>query len=261
MNSRVMRARTGGSDRVQAYKRAEATRGPEQREAEIVRHLPLVQSIVDRIAATLPPNVEREDLFGAGVLGLIDAVDRFDATRENTFSTYAVLRIRGAIIDELRARDWIPRGVRNRARAYQQAVDELLAELDRPPTDAELAARLGVEESRLDEIEREAQLASQISLETPVGEDGRLEQTVASTDVDTIDPGAALDRGELREVLVDALDQLKEQDRLVLKLYYFEGLYMKEIAAVLGRTESRVCQIHSRLMAVLRGRLRNAHLL
>jgi len=246
---------------MRAYKAAEATRNAIEREQEITRHLPLVQSVVERVAANLPPTVDREDLFHAGVIGLIDAIDRFDASRDNAFSTYAVLRIRGAIIDELRARDWIPRGTRTRAREYQQAVQDLAVELGRTPEDHELAERLGIAVDQLLDLERAAQLAVQVSLETPVGEDGRLGSVLAHNDGRQADPAAGIDHEDQRRVLLEALEQLKEQDRIILKLYYFEGLYMKEIAAILGRTESRVCQIHSRLMALLRGRLQHAGLL
>ena len=126
----------GRSVRLGAYRQAEWVRGRSEREAEIVRHLPLVHTVVDRVASHLPPNVDREDLFHAGVIGLMDALTRFDASRDNAFSTYAVMRIRGAIIDELRARDWIPRSVRERSRDYHRVVAELAGRLGRSPTDA-----------------------------------------------------------------------------------------------------------------------------
>src|SRR4051812_2921264 len=134
---RTMRPRP---DRLQAYRGGAAVRGETERERDIVRHLPLVHSVVERLCAHLPPNIDREDLFHAGVIGLIDALNRFDASRDNAFSTYAVLRIRGQIIDELRDRDWVPRGVRERAKSYNQAVNELSQRHGRLPTDAELAA-------------------------------------------------------------------------------------------------------------------------
>jgi RNA polymerase sigma factor for flagellar operon FliA len=239
---------------MRAYREAESTRTESERDAEIIRHLPLVHSVVDRVAATLPPNVDRDDCFHAGVLGLIDAVDRFDASRDNAFSTYAVLRIRGAIIDELRARDWIPRGARNRAKEYQQAVANLHSRLGRLPDDAELASELGVEVDDLPEIERSAHLHNQISLDTPVGENGSLQDLVGNRKREH-DPGQNLDREDRLRLLTDVLSSLKEQERLVIKLYYFEELLMKEIAQVLGVTESRVCQIHARLMSLLRLRL------
>ncbi len=255
------RQRTASSDQLNAYKAASTLRSPSEREAEILRHLPLVHTIVDRIASTLPPNLDREDLFHAGVIGLIDAIDRFDCRRDTAFSTYAVLRIRGAIIDDLRSRDWVPRGARQRAKAYHQAIEDLLRIHDRAPSDDELARHLGISVDQLADMERDAQLAMQVSLDTPIGDDGHLEAVLPAQTAVPAKVGQAIDREEQEQVLEHALAQLDEQDRIILKLYYFEGLLMKEVAAVIGKTESRVCQIHARLMAVLRSRLRSACLL
>lgn len=224
------------------------------REEDVLRHLPLVQTVVDRIAASLPPHVDRDDLFHAGVIGLIDALGRFDPTRDNAFSTYAVLRIRGAVIDELRARDWVSRGARERARTYQQAVAELSQQLGRLPNDAELAARLGVAPALLPEIEAQSVLAAQVSIDTPMGEDGALGDGLSRRDDETADPSRHLEAEDRRRLLARMLATLTEQERLVVKLYYFESLLMKEIAEVLGVTESRVCQIHGRVMTLLRSR-------
>lgn len=238
-----------------AYRDAQGVRADSEREQEILRHLPLVHSVVERLCAHLPANIDRDDLFHAGVIGLIDAVRRFDASRDNAFSTYAVLRIRGQIIDELRARDWVPRGARERAREWQRAIDDLNRELGRLPSDRELAARLGVAESELAALEQEAQLAVQVSLDAPVGDDGHVGDAVAAPAGEDDDPGRNLEREDRRALLLKMLQTLTEQERLVVKMYYFEGLLMKEIAEVLGVTESRVCQIHGRILAVLRLRL------
>jgi RNA polymerase sigma factor for flagellar operon FliA len=246
-------------DRVKAYKAAEHTRTSAEREAEILRHLPLVHTVVDRIMITLPSTVDRDDLFNAGVIGLIDALSRFDASRDNAFSTYAVMRIRGQIFDELRARDWIPRGARERARDFQHAIAELNLSLGRMPSDAELATRLGIPEEELLTIEREAQLVVQISLDAPVGDDRQIGQNLASNNEDMANPARHLERADRVRQVATALDSLTEQERMVVKLYYFENLLMKEIADVLGVTESRICQIHGRIMAVLRNRLGDVH--
>ncbi len=243
---------------VDAYKQATTGTRPEaEREAEILRHLPLVHTVVDRVCAHLPPNVDRDDLFHAGVIGLMDALNRFDATRDNTFSTYAVMRIRGAVIDELRARDWVPRSARERARDYQRTVSDLARTLGRTPTDHELAKALGVPPEELTEIERSAHLATQVSIDQPVGgEDGTvMGSLLAARDGDEANPARFLERDDLRRVLAKVLGTLTEQERLVIKMYYFEELLLKEIAAVLGVTESRVCQIHGRIMGVLRARV------
>jgi RNA polymerase sigma factor for flagellar operon FliA len=223
-------------------------------EADVLRHLPLVQTVVDRISSHLPPHVDRDDLFHAGVIGLIDALGKFEPARDNAFSTYAVLRIRGAVIDELRARDWVPRGARERAKAYQVAVSELSARLGRLPKDEELAARLGVDVALLPELETQSTLAAQVSLDTPVGEDGALGDGLSRRDDESADPGRFMEADDRRRMLARMLASLSEQERLVIKLYYFESLLMKEIAAILGVTESRVCQIHARVMTALKAR-------
>lgn len=255
-----LQAARAPSGRIGAFKAAEATRVPSERDEEITRHLPLVHSVVERLLGTLPRSVDRDDLFHAGVIGLIDAIDRFDPGRDNAFSTYAVLRIRGAVIDELRARDWVPRGARARHRDYHLAVTRLQQRLGRLPDDQELGDELGVPVADLREIERDATLAAQVSLEAPVGEDACLGSTLSRRDDDDANPARHLEQDDQRRVLLAVLETLKEQERLVLKLYYFENLLMKEIAAILGVTESRVCQIHARLMALLRTRLKHAGL-
>ena len=241
--------------RVKAYKQAESTRTWHEHDAEVLRHLPLVHSVVDRIASHLPTNVDRDDLFQAGVIGLIDALNRFDPGRDSAFSTYAVMRIRGQVMDELRARDWVSRGARERARAYHQAVSALSHELGRMPDDAQLAERLGINHDALLALERESQLAVQVSLDAPTGEDSDLGSAIARRDDESADPSRHLDRTDRERLVAGMLGTLSEQERLVVKMYYFESLLMKEIAAVLGVTESRVCQIHARIMATLRMRL------
>lgn len=239
-----------------AYRQA-ATGPGGAREQDVLRHLPLVQTVVDRVAAHLPPHVDRDDLFHAGVIGLIDALVKFDPSRDNAFSTYAVLRIRGAVIDELRARDWVPRGARERAKAYQLAVSELSQQLGRLPRDDELANRLGIDLALLPELESQSTLASQVSIDTSIG-DGAIGDGLSCRDDETSDPGRHMEADDRRRMLTKMLATLTEQERLVVKLYYFENLMMKEIAAILGVTESRICQIHSRVMGVLKARFGSA---
>lgn len=244
--------------RAAAYRQAEGVRPePMDREHEILRHLPLVQTVVDRVAANLPPTVDREDLFHAGVMGLIDALSRFDASRDNAFSTYAVMRIRGSVIDELRARDWVPRSARERSRDYQRTVADLSRKLGRVPLDSELATAMSVPESELLDLERQAHLATQVSLDQPVGEDDALGSLLAHPDAESANPARHMERDDLRDLLIKALSSLTPQERLIIKLYYFEELLLKEIASVLGVTESRICQIHGRVMVQLRSRLRD----
>ncbi len=238
---------------LKAYQAAHNTRSDAERDAEICKHLPLVHSVVERILPTLPNSVDRDDLFHVGVLGLIDAVDRYDPSRQTAFSTYAVLRIRGAIIDDLRSRDTISRGMRSRTKEYHQAIHDLTNELGRLPEDAELSAHLGVGEQDLLEIERHAQLSIQVSLDAPIGDRSTLADLLGCHRMNDVDDN--MQKEDQHRVLLDAIDKLKEHERLVIKLYYFEQLLMKEIALILDITESRVCQIHSRVVAMLRKRL------
>lgn len=238
-----------------AYRAATGMRGDDERDQQVLRHLPLVHSVVERIAAHLPASVDRDDLFHAGVIGLIDALNRFDPSHQTAFSTYAVLRIRGQVIDELRARDWVSRSARDRAKRWSETVSRLHSQLKRLPTDEELAADLNVEVSELADLEREASLATQVSLDTPMGEGQRLGDTVADTSEDAADPSVRLEADDRKELLLSVLKTLTEQERRVVKMYYFENLLMKEIADLLGVTESRVCQIHGRILSVLRLRL------
>ena len=253
-----MNAASHRSGRLAAYKAAERTHGDDERDAKIMQHLPLVHSVVDKIAAYLPPSVDRDDLFHAGVIGLMDAIDRFDHSRETAFSTYAVLRIRGTIIDELRARDWVPRSTRNRAKDYRQAVNDLHQSLGRLPSDEELADRLHIKTSELPDLERTVHLATQVSLENPVGDGATLGDMLDGQNSEK--PSERLEMADQRMVLLEILQSLKEQERLIIKMYYFENILMKDIAAIIGVTESRVCQIHARLMSVLRLRCTRAGL-
>jgi len=241
---------------LKAYRQAAGLGGSGPVDDQVMRHLPLVRSVVDRIAANLPASVDREDLLHAGVIGLIDALKRFDSSRDHAFSTYAVLRIRGQVIDELRARDWVPRGARSRARDYQQAVKDLSSRLGRLPDDGELAERLGVTTDELPGIEHAARLAVQVSIDGHGDSDGGGGPGLAGLAASGgEDPSDRLDQDDRRRVLTQALGRLSEQERLVIKLYYFENLLMKEIAEILDLTESRICQIHARVLTLLRTRL------
>ena len=251
-------ARSNKSSRLlQAYQQAEQTRTNEERDQEITRHLPLVHKIVSRIAVHLPSSIDKDDLFHAGVIGLMDAIDRFDASRNNAFSTYAVLRIRGSIMDELRARDCVSRQMRQQTREYNQAIHDLTNQLGHLPNDEELAQHLNVTTDALFEMERFSQLSHQVSLDAPAGEQGPLANILGEASSQD-NPGLGMELEDRKRILHEIINQLKEQERLIIKLYYFEGMLMKEIALILDITESRVCQIHSRLMALLRMRLQYA---
>jgi RNA polymerase sigma factor for flagellar operon FliA len=228
------------------------------RERLILHYSPLVKFVAGRVAAGLPQNIEQSDLVSYGIFGLIDAIDKFDPGRGYKFETYAISRIKGAIIDELRSIDWVPRSVRAKARAIERAYSKLENELRRSPEDKEVAAELGVTEDEL------ATTLGQISFVGIVALDELLsagsERGSGATVGDTIaggghDPVEAFESEEMRQVLADAINRMPDRERLVLTLYYYEGLTLAEIGNVLGVTESRVCQIHTKAIFQLRSRL------
>jgi RNA polymerase sigma factor FliA len=230
----------------------------EARERLILHYSPLVKFVAGRVAAGLPQNIEQSDLVSYGIFGLIDAIDKFDPGRGYKFETYAISRIKGAIIDELRSIDWVPRSVRAKARAIERAYSKLENELRRSPDDKEVAAELGVTENEL------ATTLGQISFVGVVALDELLsagsERGSGATVGDTIaggghDPVEAFESEEMRQVLADAINRMPDRERLVLTLYYYEGLTLAEIGNVLGVTESRVCQIHTKAIFQLRSRL------
>ena len=230
----------------------------EARERLILHYSPLVKFVAGRVAAGLPQNIEQSDLVSYGIFGLIDAIDKFDPARGFKFETYAISRIKGSIIDELRSIDWVPRSIRSKARSIERAYSKLENELKRTPTDSEVADELGMSEPEL------AQTLSQISFVGLVALDELLtvggERTGSATLGDTVadrahDPVAAFEVDEMKHVLADAINRMPDRERLVLTLYYYEGLTLSEIGDVLGVTESRVCQIHTKAILQLRGRL------
>jgi RNA polymerase sigma factor for flagellar operon FliA len=229
------------------------------RDRLILTYAPLVKYVAGRLGSGLPAHVEEEDLVSYGLLGLINAIERYDPNRDVKFETYAITRIKGAIIDELRAMDWVPRSVRARAREIERAIAELERKLMRSPTDEEIAARIGVTteelEGSLTEISRTS-IAALDELWTTSGSGG---DTVAL--IDTIEdtagpqPTTALDLSEQKEALGDAIARLPEREKLVVTLYYYEELTLREIGEVLGVTESRVSQLHTKAILRLKARL------
>ncbi len=228
------------------------------RDQLIVLYSPLVKYVAARVAVGLPQHVDGADLVSYGIIGLIDAIDRFDPIRQVKFETYAIPRIRGAIIDELRAIDWVPRSVRAKARAVEQAYASLEGTLLRTPTDAEVANDLGMSEKELQEILRQISFVGVAALDEVfmVGGDRTDRTTLGDTIPDaTAGPVALFEDKESKEILAQAIMQLGERERTVLSLYYYEGLTLAEIGEILGVTESRVCQIHTKAVLQLRARL------
>jgi RNA polymerase sigma factor FliA len=228
------------------------------RERLILHYAPLVKYVAGRLGAGLPQSVEQADLVSNGMFGLMDALDKFDTAREVKFETYAIPRIRGAILDELRAMDWVPRSIRFKAREVDKAQTKLEAKLGRAPTDPEVADQLGISIEELHEVITQISLVSVMALEEVVGGDEKGEQrslldTLA--DAATSDPTAGLEGQEMRGLLAAAINSLSEREKIVITLYYFEGLTLSEIGDILGVTESRICQIHTKAVGVLRNNL------
>lgn len=229
---------------------------PAIREKLILEYMPLVKYVVGRLAVTLPPTVDADDLLGYGVMGLITAIERFNPERGYKFETFAVSRIRGAIIDELRSQDWLPRSVRQKAKEMEVTIRTLEHGLGRTATDQELADKLGVTVDQLPKNLGEI-VAPVLSLDDLVGmgEDGGKVSWLDTLPDDRMGPAAAYDADEMVDILGKAIDLLPERERLLVSLYYHEGLTLKEIGAVLGVTESRVCQLHAQAMGRLRTRI------
>lgn len=222
--------------------------------AELVeRYAPLVKYVVDRLRLSLPPSIDRDDLIGYGTIGLLEALDRFDDTRGVKFESYAVMRIRGAILDALRSLDIVPRSVRSRARQIEQATRDLFAELGRMPSEQELAEHLGLTTGELHQIISEAACVF-LPLQTPDRPDDlTLEEQLA--DITTPEPGDVVVERDVRQRIAAALATLPDRDRLVISLYYYDELTMREISQVLGVSESRVSQIINRVRFQLRALL------
>jgi RNA polymerase sigma factor for flagellar operon FliA len=217
---------------------------PVDRERLILDHLPLLQHIVGRMALDIPGRVERDDLFGWGMLGLIAAADSWDPSRGLKFSTFAFPKVRGAILDELRRLDFLPRGRREKLRELERTVSALEQRTGTPPSPEEIAAALGVPLDEVDEIMHSARVAGCVSIE-----DGPSEELVHMlSDPRSDDPVGSAEWREMKALLVKAISALPDPERSVITLYYGEELLLKDIGEVLGVTESRVSQIHSRAL-------------
>jgi RNA polymerase sigma factor for flagellar operon FliA len=235
-----------------------AKREPEMRERIIVQYAPLVKYVVGRLALNLPTVIDSDDVISYGTIGLIDAVERFDPSRGIKFETYAIARIRGAIIDALRQLDQIPRTARQRAREIEAAMVELEEKLKRPPTDEEVAKHLNMDVEKYREacVRTNVTSTSLDALLSTDDEDGGGGRAYAFEDRDSPDPAAATERREAEQALVMAVKKLPERERLVLSLYYYEELTMKEISRVMEISESRVCQLHAQAVLRLRATMR-----
>jgi RNA polymerase sigma factor for flagellar operon FliA len=229
----------------------------EIRDQLIVHYSPLVKYVASRVAAGLPQNVEQADLVSYGIFGLIDAIDKFDPDRGYKFETYAISRIKGAMLDELRSMDWVPRSVRTKAKRIEQANAKLEAKLGRAPSDEELADALDITLAELETMFTKISFVGVVALDEMLsgGERGD-SMTLGDTIPDKgTGPVGSFEVEEMRQLLAESINSMTEREKIVLTLYYYEGLTLAEIGQVLGVTESRVCQIHTKSVLRLRSRL------
>lgn len=224
----------------------------------IIEYLPLVKFIANRIAGRLPSHIEVADLINSGIIGLIDALTKFDATLKIKFKTYAEFRIKGAILDELRALDWVPRSTRQKATRLEKAYAEVEQKLGRSASDAEMIEFLGIAREDFESLIREAKGVALISIdELRPDSDDSYEHNLLEflADPDQLTPAQLMNLDQIYRIVADTIDQLPEKERLVISLYYYEELTMKEIGEIMSITESRVSQIHTKAILRLRGRL------
>ena len=227
------------------------------REELIVQYLPLTRSIAERISTRLPNNVEIDELVAAGIMGLMDAADKFDPSKQIKFKTYAEFRIRGAILDELRAMDWLPRSLRRKTSQIDNARFTLEQQLGRHATDKEVAEHMNIDIEELYDMINSVKGKSLLSLDEPIDGDSKsrtlLECLVSK---DSQDPYSLASLKEIKEMIAKAIDLLPEKERLVISLYYYEELTMKEIGQIMNVTESRVSQIHTKAAMSLKSKLK-----
>lgn len=232
------------------------------RDRLILHFSPLVKYVAGRVAVGLPANIDQADLISYGIFGLIDAIDKYDQERGIKFETYAISRIRGAIIDELRAIDWVPRSVRSKARQVEKAYAALENKLKRPPSDAEIAEEMEITIDELNAIYTQLSTVSLIALDELMNVDGekgdKLSLVETLEDTKTAGPMEAFESEEMKNILTDSINRLPEREKVVITLYYYEGLTLAEIGQVLGVTESRICQMHTKAVLALRGKISEA---
>jgi RNA polymerase sigma factor for flagellar operon FliA len=253
-------ARLSNHDKAKEFDKWISWKQEGSREAEVelvTQFLPLVTKVANRLAIGLPSNVDKDDLISYGRFGLLDALAKFDHTRGLQFETYAMWRIRGAMIDGLRENDWIPRTVRDKAKKIEEAYTLLEQQKLRTPTDHEVSEYLGMSVGELQQVFYETSLATMVSIDEAVGEEDEQKTARHSYIVDEVTPRpeSVAEAASLKEVLSHAIDKLPEKERLVVSLFYFEELTLSEIAEVMNLSPSRISQLHSKAIFRLRSSL------
>jgi len=240
----------------QAFQVDKKNSNEKHREDLILKYAPLVKFITERMAIRLPPNISKEELTSAGTLGLLDALDKFDPEKGVKFQTYAEHRIRGAMIDELRKLDWVPRSIRKEIHKIEDAMIACQSRLGRKPDDFEVAQEMGIDIHSYHKIINRSQGISLLSFDT-VMTDSPIPQ-FSKQDLDALSPFDEYKKKELKKTISRALSKLSKKEQTVMSLYYYEQLTLKEIAKVMDLTESRISQIHSKAIIILRAKLKGS---
>ena len=249
-----------GKSEAELWKNYRKTRNPEIRDYFVKQYAPLVKYVAGKVAIGMPNNVEFDDLVGFGVFGLFDAIEKYDPAKHVKFKTYAVTRIRGSIFDELRSIDWVPRSVRQKSREVEDTIRSLEARLGRAASDEEIADELGMDVEDFQSLVLKISGTSVLSLNDvwySREDDDKISIVESIESPGSLNPDTIVERDEIKRVIVDAISELPDKEKKVLILYYYEDLTLKEIGHVLGVTESRISQLHTKAIMRLRSRLTN----
>lgn len=246
------------SSLLKRYKKNPKSLSRLEKDQLILEYSPLIRFIAQKIAMRLPSNIELDDLISSGVIGLMDALEKYDPTRDNKFKTYAEFRVRGAILDELRAQDWVPRSIREKAKILERANLKLEQRLGRPAKDEEMAGEIGINIKELQELKSQVRSVNMLSLDDvgvfPNGDRKRIMGILDACKINN--PLNQLDNKTIKNAIISAIETLPEKQRVVLSLYYYEDLNLKEIGKVLNVTESRVSQLHTQSITRLKQKLK-----
>ncbi|MDR3173086.1 MAG: RNA polymerase sigma factor WhiG [Treponema sp.] len=249
-----------GKTEEELWQKYRKTRDPKIREDFIKQYAPLVKYVAGKVAIGMPSNVEFDDLVGFGVFGLLDAIEKFEPEKNVKFKTYAVTRIRGAIFDELRSIDWVPRSVRQKTREVEEAIGALEAQLGRTATDQEIANSMGMDQEEYLKILMKISGTSILSLSDVWFTGDENDKVSIGDSIESpasLNPDVIVEKDEIRRVIVEAISELPDKEKKILVLYYYEDLTLKEIGQVLEVTESRVSQLHTKAILRLRSKLTN----
>ncbi len=236
------------------WKRYQESRDPSIKEQLILEYADLIKYVAGRLSIYFGSNVEYDDLVGYGVFGLIDAIDKFDITKGVKFETYASLRIRGSIIDSIRELDWVPRSLRKKSKDLEKVYSELENELGHTATDEQVAMKMGISVDELNRTLQEVNMSTMISLEDYLEQNYETGFDLVNNDEDRI-PEKRIELTEIKDILAESIDKLPEKEKMVVTLYYFEELTLKEISAIMKVSESRISQLHTKAILRMRAKL------